>query len=586
MTHDELKTKVEELEALIKRGSDYALAETQAQELLKANSIEEGTGGDRELHCRILLALSESLWRRGMAQDALPFSEQALTITEQIASKKLQAKALGNIGGVYGNLSDYSLALEYYGKALSLNEALGNKAGMASNLGNIGTVHLNLSDYPRALEYHTKALALAEELGNKAGMARHFGNIGLVHSNLSDYSLALEYLGKALSLNEELGNKAGVANYLGNIGNVHANLSDYALALEYYGKALALAEELGDKASVAINLGNIGATYAQQDFDGYNPDKAEEYLLLAIDLFTEIGYKAALIEFHKTLSDLYEHEQRFGDAFTHFKKYIAIKDEVNVEEVKKQESLRDQQKQAAEREKEMEIDRTRFQERENILNNILPEEITQRLIKGENPIADHYDGVSVLFMDIVDFTTLCTKVSAQQLVHLLNAIFTAADGVMREFGLEKIKTIGDAYMAVAGAPESQEDHAIRAASASIALLDRMNTLHINIPSELGDISWIESIGEIGVRIGIHSGEAIGGVIGDKKFSFDLWGDAVNTASRMESHGEAGKIHISEEFKHAVETVHAPSLRFIPRGDMEIKGKGMMKTYFLEKVSAP
>ncbi len=457
---------------------------------------------------------------------------------------------------------------------------------MASNLGNIGTVHLNLSDYPRALEYHTKALALAEELGNKAGMARHFGNIGLVHSNLSDYSLALEYLGKALSLNEELGNKAGVANYLGNIGNVHANLSDYALALEYYGKALALAEELGDKASVAINLGNIGATYAQQDFDGYNPDKAEEYLLLAIDLFTEIGYKAALIEFHKTLSDLYEHEQRFGDAFTHFKKYIAIKDEVNVEEVKKQESLRDQQKQAAEREKEMEIDRTRFQERENILNNILPEEITQRLIKGENPIADHYDGVSVLFMDIVDFTTLCTKVSAQQLVHLLNAIFTAADGVMREFGLEKIKTIGDAYMAVAGAPESQEDHAIRAASASIALLDRMNTLHINIPSELGDISWIESIGEIGVRIGIHSGEAIGGVIGDKKFSFDLWGDAVNTASRMESHGEAGKIHISEEFKHAVETVHAPSLRFIPRGDMEIKGKGMMKTYFLEKVSAP
>jgi hypothetical protein len=102
MTHDELKTKVEELEVLIKSGKDYAQAETQARELLAENALVN----EPELHCRILLALSESLWRRGMAQDALPFSEQALTITEQIASKKLQAKALGNIGGVYGNLSD------------------------------------------------------------------------------------------------------------------------------------------------------------------------------------------------------------------------------------------------------------------------------------------------------------------------------------------------------------------------------------------------------------------------------------------------------------------------------------------------
>jgi DNA-binding TFAR19-related protein (PDSD5 family) len=229
---------------------------------------------------------------------------------------------------------------------------------------------------------------------------------------------------------------------------------------------LALDEELGKKAGVARHLGNIGTTYAKKDFEGYDPNKAEEYLLRAIDLSTEIGFKAALIEFHKTLSDLYEHEQRFGDAFTHYKKHIATKDEVNVEEVKKQEAIREQRRQAAEREKEIEIERTRATAEKRILNNILPEGITQRLIKGENPIADHYDGVSVLFMDIVEFTTLCTKVSAQQLVHLLNAIFSSADAVMREFGLEKIKTIGDAYMAVAGAPIVQEDHAQRAAKCS------------------------------------------------------------------------------------------------------------------------
>jgi len=673
MTDDELKTKVEELEALIKTGNDYAKAKTKPRELL----AEDALVNKPELHCRILLAFSESLWRRGMAQDALSFSEQALTITEQIESKELQAKALGNIGAGHGNLSDYALALEYFGKALELAEELGNKAGMAAHLsnigivyleysdyahaleylekalafaeelgnkqgvatwlgsignvhyalsdyaraleymgkalafaeelgnkagmanslGNIGTVHRDLSDYARSLEYYDKALALDEELGNKAGVVRHLGNIGSVHLYLSDYALALEYFGNALTLAEELGNKEGVASILGNIGSVYASLSDYSLALEYMGRALALAEELGNKRGVAASLGNIGATYAQQDFEGYDPDKAEEYLLRAINLITEIGDKAALIEFHKTLSDLYEQEQRLGDAFTHYKKHIAIKEEVNVEEVKKQEAIREQQK-------EIEIERTRATAEKRILNNILPEGITQRLIKGENPIADHYDSVSVLFMDIVEFTTLCTKVSAQQLVHLLNAIFKAADAVMREFGLEKIKTIGDAYMAVAGAPIVQDDHATRAAQAALKLLEVMDNLVVTFPESYGDRSWIESIPEIEVRIGLHCGPAAAGVVGENKFLYDLWGDAVNTASRMESHGAAGKIHVSEEFVRELGmrneklgmkdkeltgdnsqfVIINSQFIFVPRGEMEIKGKGKMRTYFLEKVS--
>ena len=722
MKPDELKTKVEELEALIKTGSDYALAENQARELLAENALVN----EPELHRLTLLALSESLWRRGMAKEALPYAEEALVLAEQIENKEVQAKALGNIGIVYRSLSDYPRALNYFGRALALNEELGNKSGVATYLGNIGTVHRNLSDYPRALNYFGRALALNEELGNKAGvatclgnigtvhshlsdyahaleylgralsldeelgnkagMARHFGgigtvhyslsdyaralecmgkaleldeelgnkrgvatwlgnignvhsrlsdypralnyfgralalneelgnkagvatclgNIGTVHSHLSDYAHALEYLGRALSLDEELGDKSGVATWLGNIGNVHRNLSEYPLALEYYAKALVLDEELGNKRGVATHLGNIGSVYLEQDSEGYDPNRAEEYLLRAIDLSTEIGFKAALIEFHKTLSDLYEHEQRFGDAFTHYKKYIVTKDEVNVEEVKKQEVIREQQKQVAEREKEIEIERTRATAEKRILNNILPEEITQRLIKGENPIADHYDSVSVLFMDIVDFTKLSTTISAQQLVHLLNAIFKAADAVMCEFGLEKIKTIGDAYMAVAGAPIVQEDHAHRAANAALKLLEVMQNLVVTFPEEFGDRSWIENIPEIEVRIGLHCGPAAAGVVGENKFLYDLWGDAVNTASRMESHGEAGKIHVSEEFVREL-GMRNEELRmkdkeltgdnsqfvicnsqfiFVPRGEMEIKGKGIMKTYFLEKMSAP
>ncbi|MBK7985698.1 MAG: tetratricopeptide repeat protein [Ignavibacteria bacterium] len=662
MTHEELKTKVEELEVLIKSGKDYDQAETQARELLAENALIN----EPELHCRILLALSESLWRRGMAKDALPYAEQAFALAEQIESKELQAKALGYIGTVHSDLSDYpraleylgkalslaealgnkagmaahlsnigivhlehsdyALALEYFGKALALDEALGNKAGMAGCLGNIGNVYANLSDYARALEYLGRALSLNEELDNKAGMAIQFGNIGVVHAQLSDYVRALEYFGKALALHEELGNKALVANWLGNIGNVHyslsdyaraleylgkalalheelgdkvgvanwltgigtvhRNFSDYARALEYYGKALSLHEELGNKSGVAVCLGNIGETYTKHDFDGCDPEKAEEFLLRAIAMNEELGTKGQNVNVFKGLSELYATSERWKESREQFEKYHNLEKEVQSEEAKKKASLMEQRRQAAEREKEIEIERTRATAEKRILNNILPEEITQRLIKGENPIADHYDSVSVLFMDIVEFTTLCTKVSAQQLVHLLNAIFSSADAVMREFGLEKIKTIGDAYMAVAGAPIVQEDHAHRAANAALKLLEVMENLEVSFPPEYGDRSWIESIPEIEVRIGLHCGAAAAGVVGENKFLYDLWGDAVNTASRMESHGEAGKIHVSDDFCIAVETVHAPSLRFIPRGEMEIKGKGMMKTYFLEKLSEP
>ncbi|MBK9246934.1 MAG: adenylate/guanylate cyclase domain-containing protein, partial [Ignavibacteria bacterium] len=272
-------------------------------------------------------------------------------------------------------------------------------------------------------------------------------------------------------------------------------------------------------------------------------------------------------------------------------------------EAKKTASVMEHRRQAAERDKEIEIERAKASGERKILDNILPKEITARLINGENPIADHFESVSVLFMDIVDFTPLATSITAQQLVHLLNAIFSAADGVMREFGLEKIKTIGDAYMAVAGAPVVQADHVARAAQAALKLLDVMENLVVTFPENYGDRSWIQSIPEIQVRIGLHCGSAAAGVVGENKFLYDLWGDAVNTASRMESHGEPGKIHISEEFLKKLLMVngewlmeesddfssltinHLP-LTIIPRGEMDIKGKGMMKTYFWRDYDQP
>lgn len=209
---------------------------------------------------------------------------------------------------------------------------------------------------------------------------------------------------------------------------------------------------------------------------------------------------------------------------------------------------------------------------ERLLLSVLPAPIAERMKAGETRIAEHFSGVTVLFADIVGFTKLSANVNAQQLVELLDNIFSALDALAREHGLEKIKTIGDAYMVVSGVPLPTDDHSERVARFALALHSTLEAVRK---------SWVLAGKELGahpvqMRIGIHTGEAVAGVIGTSKFSYDLWGDTVNTASRMESHGEAGKIHVSEEVYVALQE----KFIFEERGEIEVKGKGRMRTWFL------
>jgi class 3 adenylate cyclase len=204
---------------------------------------------------------------------------------------------------------------------------------------------------------------------------------------------------------------------------------------------------------------------------------------------------------------------------------------------------------------------------EGLLLNILPEAIAQRLKNGEITIADKYDDVTVLFADIAGFTRFASHIDPQALVALLDKVFSSFDALVEEYGVEKIKTIGDAYMVVGGLQHHEGVNTATIARLAIAMQD-------NICKLSADLNVIG----LTVRIGIHRGAAVAGVIGKKKPNYDLWGDTVNIASRMESHGEAGKIHVSEEvYLHLRE-------RFIfrERGEIRIKGKGTMRTYFLEQ----
>ncbi|MBL7998356.1 MAG: tetratricopeptide repeat protein [Candidatus Kapabacteria bacterium] len=588
----------------------------------KSCAIEEQLGNQSAL-AKLWSNLGNVYLELSEYNRALEYYQKALPVFEETNFKYGVSGTLHNIGHIYQKITEYATALEYYRKALVINTKHGYKQFTAHNLGNIGIVYSSMSDYRQALQYYQQALELCESIDDKPSIATQYGNIGVVYENIKDYQRAFEYKNKALELYQQLGNKFGVALQMSNIGNIKLSLGELDVAKDYLQTALEMHEELGNKHGIAHTTGQLGKTFyylhnytasidlytiassgclelgdlhgfgtwqyqlgvALSNTDNINRNEtlAESHLLEAVRIFKEINNRRDLYETYLALAGLYKTLQRWQECAEYYEMFHVLKEDVVSEETTQIALRFDAERKSAEQEKQIAIERTRYQERESILNNILPEEITSRLIAGENPIADHFDSVSILFMDIVEFTSLSATISAQQLVYLLNAIFTAADGVIREFGLEKIKTIGDAYMAVAGAPIVQEDHAERAAQAALKLLEVMQNLMVDFPENYGDRSWIESIPEIQVRIGLHCGPAAAGVVGENKFLYDLWGDAVNTASRMESHGAAGKIHCSADFMRAVETVHAASLRFIPRGEMEIKGKGIMTTYFLEKV---
>jgi class 3 adenylate cyclase len=209
----------------------------------------------------------------------------------------------------------------------------------------------------------------------------------------------------------------------------------------------------------------------------------------------------------------------------------------------------------------LEIER---QKAENLLLNILPKTTAERLKSGESTIADYFESATVLFADIVGFSKLSVEIgSPELLVRLLNDIFSVFDSIAGKYGLEKIKTIGDCYMLAGGVPDASNDHAERSALAALDLIGYLDDLH-------------KTGSKLNFRVGIHSGDVVAGVIGKKKFVYDLWGDTVNTASRMESHGMPGRVHCTENFYELLKD----KFNFEDRGDMDIKGKGIMHTFFL------
>jgi class 3 adenylate cyclase len=201
---------------------------------------------------------------------------------------------------------------------------------------------------------------------------------------------------------------------------------------------------------------------------------------------------------------------------------------------------------------------------ERLLLNVLPAPIAARLRDSHGTIADGFAEVTVLFADIVDFTTMSAAVAPEQVVELLNGLFSRFDRLTERHGLEKIKTIGDAYMVAGGLPLPREDHAEAVADMALDMVKELDALD-------------DELGAMQLRIGIDTGPVVAGVIGVRRFIYDLWGDTVNTASRMESHGIPGGIQVTERTYEKLRDRYS----FVERGTVVVKGKGEMRTWLLQ-----
>jgi len=528
------------------------------------------------------------------------FLNKALEINRKLDNQLGIARNLANLANIYKSQSNYSVSIDFYYKALTIFQSLESNIDISNIYLNIGGIYMLQSDFSKSLEILKKALEVNSLTNDQLGRINIISNIGIIYAEIKDYENALANFLEVLEIDLQLGFKVSLAEDYLNIGILYEHLNQFGKAYEYYQQSLIFSRELELKRIESTAYANIAELFFKQSIDsGNNLDSSIYYNTKALRGIEELGDVQKQSVILGNLARAYELNKDFKEAFYSFQKYSKLRD--SIFSIEKQKEIATIEAKRELEVKEIEITLLEVQQEkqqfqvylmilgiialvifitlllrqrhlsELLLLNVLPKKIALRLKAKEHPIADYYENASILFVDIAGFTKIASVSNPKHIVSLLNELFTAFDRLAVKHNVEKIKTIGDSYMAVAGVPEIAEDHAKRAALLAIDIRDYM----LNHSQVNGN--------KIQCRIGIDCGAVVAGVIGEKKFVYDLWSDAVNTASRMESTSELDMIQISENFKLELESKYK-EFDFSKSRQIEIKGKGLMKTYYLDRKS--
>jgi class 3 adenylate cyclase len=585
-----------------------------------------------------LLLSNKLAWKKGLAlssngigacylslanyDSALYYFQLSLKMNEETGNKLRAAQNFGNISLIYSAQGNYSNALDYLFRALKIFEDLKDNDGIAIQYGNIGNLYDDQKNFTKAIYYDSLAMEKYKEMGDKDGMATELGNMGNIYDDLGNHDKGLEFDKEALSIFEELGSSEGIARNLGNMSVIYCTQKKFYEALATEHRGMNIYKALNDVSGLShcyINIADYYYKIASDSANAIKPDSlvpaskqaclnlAYQYARKAIALDSSVQSPNSLGYDYLVLSSIQKAMGDFKAALQSFIKYSGLKDSVfNMDSKVRIEKLTTE-REVELKNKQIQIDKlevakkknerifyiigivglmivivliyrnfrrqvidnklltTEKQKSETLLLNILPEEVAEELKNKGSSEAKMFDNVTVIFTDFVNFTGAGEHMSAQELVDELHTCFKAFDEIIGKYNIEKIKTIGDAYLAVCGLPVADPSHAENIVNAAIDINIFMRQRRM----DLHDKTFL-------IRIGIHSGSVVAGIVGVKKFAYDIWGDTVNTAARMEQNSEAGKINISQTTYELVKD----KFNCIYRGEIEAKNKGMMKMYYV------
>ncbi|MBN2174853.1 MAG: tetratricopeptide repeat protein [Bacteroidales bacterium] len=551
---------------------------------------------------------------QGNYADALANWQLALEVFQSVNFMPGIANMVGNIGAIYFSQGDDSKAIEYYLKSLKIGEEIGDTLRIATALVNIGAVYFNKkATYNMAMRYYKQALPISEALGDYDAIGTVTVNMGEIYRERNNYDSSLYYFNWALMVYQKT-NTGNISYALSGLGKTYAKMGDYSNAVNYQKQAIEIAEENNSRLELTQSLIGLGNTYNQ--FGLYTT--AISTYSRALEIAKEINAGYQIKESYEGLSESYAKIKDFNKAYQYQFLLTQIKDTLynaeldnQMEELTLTSEIEIKQGQIVLLTKEKALQESDLRRQKTIRNaasitgilllllaiglfnrikyvrktkkiiedekalseklllNILPLETAEELKEKGSATPKHYDKVSVLFTDFKGFTKIAEKLTPQELVEELNQCFLEFDRIIDKHNLEKIKTIGDAYMCTGGIPAANDTNPVDIVKAGLEIKEYMEKLKKERESR-GEDYWE-------LRIGIHTGPVIAGVVGKNKFAYDIWGDAVNTASRMESSGIPGKVNISGTTYEYIKDRFNCSYR----GKILAKNKGEIDMYIVD-----
>ena len=613
---DSIKNKVYKAEALRIQGESYHFRGDMSQALiLLQESLELSTSENYyKGRAKAYSCIGNIFTEQGKYTQALDFYKKSYDISSEISDHPAMSNTLIAMGIIFYDQGDSPRSLTLFERALKLNQESDDVRGMGRINNNIGVIYHELENYIQAQQYFETALNLFEQAGEKRGMASSLNNLGDVFASQGKYKEALPFNLKSLEMRKTLEDKRGMANCYNVIGDNLTQQGRYDEALNYYYKSIKIREELDEKRAMSRVYASIGRLYLVQK----NYNDGNYWCKKAYELSNSIGAKIeerescdCLYKIHKEIKSpdialkyherLMELEHDLKTELTaktlqelEFKK-IVLEDSLKKEqeyyriELRHKEELNQKNKQRNiflfiglailmlsaglySRLRFIRKSRTLIQQEKDrsdeLLLNILPSKTADELKAKGTVNAQYFEMVTVMFTDFKGFTKIAENLIPQDLVNEIDYCFKKFDEIVTKHNIEKIKTIGDAYMCAGGLPVSSTTHAHDVVKAAQEIQHFMQD--VKRTKEKQNKPYFE------LRIGIHTGPVVAGIVGTKKFQYDIWGDTVNIASRMESSGEVGKVNISQTTYDKIKD----QFNCKYRGKIKAKNKGAIDMYFV------